>query len=150
MKGRKPKPTHLKVVAGNPGRRPLPANEPDVEIKIPEPPEILEGLALEQWERLSKEFYNLGVMSEIDRDALVIYCKLYGRWVEAENRLKTEGLTLVNAKGVVVQSPYIGIVNRCVELMNKLLVEFGMTPSSRTRVAAKKTKKTEKNPWDDL
>lgn len=141
----------FKVLAGNPGRRPLPDKEPDVEIKIPDPPELLEGVALDQWQRLSREFFKLGIMSEIDRDALAIYCKLYDRWTEAEGKIKTEGLTLKTINGNIIQSPYVGIVNRCVELMNKYLIEFGMTPSSRTRVAAKKIKKTEsKNPWDEF
>ena len=36
--GRKPKPTHLKLVTGNPGRRPLSAVEAQVVPALPSPP----------------------------------------------------------------------------------------------------------------
>ena len=47
MRGRKPSPTHLKLVKGNPGKRPLNVSEPEPEAVLPCPPAELcdSGLA---------------------------------------------------------------------------------------------------------
>ena len=44
MKGRKPTPTHLKLVKGNPGKRKLPINEPKPARDFPDVPHHLSGL----------------------------------------------------------------------------------------------------------
>jgi P27 family predicted phage terminase small subunit len=38
--------------------------------------------------------------------------------------------------GYVQQSPLIGIINSQVEIVNRISREFGLTPASRTRLAA--------------
>jgi phage terminase small subunit len=48
IRGRKPKPPHLKLVAGNPGRRPIPDAGPDPGGK-PSMPAWLEGRGAELW-----------------------------------------------------------------------------------------------------
>ena len=53
MAGRKPKPTKLKLLAGNPGGRPLPENEPQPDPAIPDPPDWMEGEALAEWRRIA-------------------------------------------------------------------------------------------------
>lgn len=98
--------------------------------------------AREEWERLALELYELGILSTIDRAALAAYCQAYGRWVEAEEQLRnidgTMKLTETTSNGNIIQNPLVGIANKSLELMHKYLTEFGMSPSSRTRVSAKK------------
>ena len=148
MRGTKPTPTKLKILKGNPGRRPLNDKEPDPEVKIPEPPDHLTVTARGEWDRISKVLYNLGLISEIDRTALAAYCQLYGRWKDAEDAINRSGMIIKTTNGNIIQSPMVGIANRSLELMKQYLVEFGMTPSSRTRVkVADKPKKSE---WDDI
>jgi P27 family predicted phage terminase small subunit len=148
MRGAKPTPTKLKILRGNPGRRPLNDQEPSPEIKIPDAPEHLTPTARIEWERISKVLFNLGLLSEIDRTALAGYCQLYGRWADAEEAIKKSGLIIKTTNGNVIQSPMVGIANRSLELMKQYLVEFGMTPSSRTRV--KVQDKPKKSEWDDI
>jgi P27 family predicted phage terminase small subunit len=38
--------------------------------------------------------------------------------------------------GYVQQSPLLGIINSQVEILNRISREFGLTPSSRTRLEA--------------
>lgn len=78
--------------------------------------------------------------------ALAAYCQTYGRWVEAEEKLKVEDLVVETKQGNIIQNPLLGVANRALELMHKYLTEFGMTPSSRSRVTVSK-KKDEKNPF---
>ncbi|MBT6386690.1 MAG: phage terminase small subunit P27 family, partial [Alphaproteobacteria bacterium] len=55
MRGRKPKPTHLKAITGNPGKRPLNRDEPRPEIAVPECPPELSPAAQREWQRLVGE-----------------------------------------------------------------------------------------------
>ena len=148
MRGAKPQPTKLKVLRGNPGRRPLNDKEPQPEVLIPKAPEHLTETAKNEWDRISKELFILGIISEMDRTALAAYCQLYSRWKEAEEAIEREGMVVETTNGNIIQSPLVSIANRALELMKQYLVEFGMTPSSRTRV--KVTDKPKKSEWDDI
>ncbi len=134
--GRKRTPTALKKLKGNPGNRPLNEKEPAPETGIPAPPQGLDGLALEEWERMSCALYNLGLMTPVDMAAFAGYCQHYARWREAEEKIKTEGATIKTTGGNLIQSPWVGIANTSSKLMLKFLSEFGMTPSSRAKVVA--------------
>lgn len=141
-RGRKPTPTHLKLVKGNPGKRALPANEPAPVLMIPPvPPELCDDAKLE-WGRVSVELHRLGLLAEIDRAALAAYCQAYGRWISAERALRAQagnkktcgGLLARTSNGNVIQNPLIGIANKAASDMVRYAAEFGMTPSARARV----------------
>lgn len=51
MRGRKPKPTNLKILEGNPGKRPLNLKEPKPLQIAPECPKWLKTLAKDIWEK---------------------------------------------------------------------------------------------------
>lgn len=143
MAGRKPIPTNLKLLRGNPGKRPLNQNEPTPAPKIPRAPEHLSDEAKREWRRMARTLFDLGLLTEIDRAALAAYCTAWGRWVEAENNLKKYGTVMLSPdKGWPVQSPYLSIANRAMEQMQKFMVEFGMTPSSRSKVSASKAEQS--------
>jgi hypothetical protein len=40
-RGRKPKPTKLRILEGNRGKRPLPVGEPEPDPSVPSPPDFL-------------------------------------------------------------------------------------------------------------
>jgi P27 family predicted phage terminase small subunit len=117
---------------------------------LPRCPEHLDGGARECWRRLSRELYDAGLLTTIDRDALAAYCTAYARWRKAEDMLGKSGeVILTNTTsstdadgnvtkggGNLVQNPWLAVSNRAQEQMSKLGVEFGMTPSSRSRVKA--------------
>lgn len=138
--GRRPKPTALKRLAGNPGKRPLNAREPQPRMELPERPTWLTGEAAREWKRVVEELYAVGLLTVVDRAALEGYCVAYGRWVDAEKRLKKEGLVIPTKAGGLMQNPYLSVANRAMDEMRKWMNEFGMTPSSRTRVQAPQAK----------
>lgn len=138
MRGRKPIPTHMKLVAGNPGKRPVNKNEPKPEPKIPPCPEHLSEAAKREWDSMSKELASMGLLTKIDGAALAGYCDAYGRWAEASLMLQKHGMIMKGAKGGPIQSPYLQIVNRALEQMRSFLIEFGMTPSSRARISVQR------------
>ena len=149
MAGRRPTPTKLKVISGNPGHRPLPQDEPQPEIKQPDPPEWLSGEALREWNRVVPELFKLKLISEIDRSGIVAYCVAYGQYVRAQGDIKTLGAIIVTTNGNIIQNPAVGIANTSVDIMRKFLIEFGMTPASRSKVSAPGKKKA-KDGWEDF
>lgn len=149
MAGRRPKPTKLKILAGNPGKRKLPENEPQPETGKPDPPVFLCPFARTEWDRITGELEAIGLLTKMDAAALEAYCVVYGRWAEAESVLKTKGLLVKDTSGNIKPSPMLSIANQCLSLMHKYLTEFGMTPSSRARVRGKDAK-PEKSKYGSL
>lgn len=133
--GPKTKPTKLKKLEGNPGKRPLPVNELQVDPGIPARPTFLKGAAKKEWDRVAPELFRLGVLTKIDRAALAAYCQAYGRWEEAERKVKKDGYLFETSNGNLIQNPMLSVANKALELMHKFLTEFGMTPSSRVKVS---------------
>ena len=135
MRGRKPKPTVLKVLDGNPGKRAINDHEPIPAIGDPDCPEWLDAEAKAEWARITPELREMGLLSRADRPALAAYCTAWSRWVEAESHVKKYG-TIVKSpeKGFPMKSPYLCVADQAMETMRKLMVEFGLTPSSRSRI----------------
>ena len=143
-RGRKPKPTHLKLVTGNPGKRALNENEPKPEPSLPSPPPHLDDEAKVEWGRVSEQLYALGCLSKIDRAALAAYCQAYARWVRAEQAIAgmakrdelTRGLMIKTTNGNAISNPLVGVANKAMADMVRYAAEFGMTPSARSRIDA--------------
>ena len=130
--GPKSKPTKLKLLQGNPGKRPLPKNEPkpktDAALKSPK---HLDAIAKKEWRRMAKQLHALGLLTDIDKTALAAYCTNYSLWVKASLEIQKTGMLIKAQSGFPMQSPYLQIANKAQGEMRKWLVEFGMTPSSR-------------------
>jgi len=135
MRGRRPTPTRLKVLTGNPGKRRLNANEPRPEAAIPECPPELGPSARKEWDRLVKELAPLYLLTNLDRSALASYCGAYGMWAEAMEALQKYGTMIKSPQGYPIQSPYLSIANRQTEIMLRIASEFGFTPASRSRIS---------------
>jgi P27 family predicted phage terminase small subunit len=144
--GRRPKPTHLRVVTGNPGKRPLNQREaaPRPAPKLPDPPAELNADAQAEWKRVSRDLYDCGLLKGVDRIALAAYCQAVGRWQQAERALAemakndplTGGLLIKTSNGNAIQNPIVGIANKAMADMVRYCIEFGMTPSARSRIEA--------------
>ncbi len=143
-RGPAPKPTRLKVLAGNPGKRALNRHEPQPTPGVPPCPVQLSEEAKREWKRISKELDRLGLLTVLDRAALSAYCQAWGRWIEAEERLRQHGVIVKSPNGFPVQSPYLAVANKAMAQMGKLLVEFGLSPASRARIQS-----PTENPDDD-
>jgi P27 family predicted phage terminase small subunit len=144
MRGRKPKPTFLRVIGGNAGHRAINQREPTPRIAAPTPPAILNDDARNEWRRVASQLTKMGVLAVIDRSALAAYCSAFGDWIAATraiNRLAERGdpfggLLSKTTNGNVIQNPLVGIANKARADMVRFAAEFGMTPSGRSRVQA--------------
>ena len=136
MAGRKPKPTAVKKLEGNPGKRKLNKNEPVPAKGMPECPDWLLPEAKAEWERLCEKLSDMGVLTEIDMAAFAGYCQAYARWKEAEEFITQHGTIVKTPSGYWQQVPQVSIAQTYLKIMNKFCEQFGLTPSARSRITA--------------
>ncbi len=133
-RGRKPKPTESKKLEGNPGKRKLNDKEPKPDVVIPECPPHLEGEARKEYKRITEELLKLKIITKIDRATLVSYCQAWADLLHATKMVKKEGEVLYSDKGNAYLNPWKGIQTSSMDRIARLSSEFGMTPSSRSRL----------------
>ena len=143
MAGPAPKPTKLKKLAGNPGKRRMNAAEPEPRADAGYCPRWLPDEAKREWRRVAPELLRLGLLTVVDVLPLVAYCMAYARWREACDVLEKQGLTFATPNGYEQQRPEVAIANKAMMEMKALAQEFGMTPASRSRVTLPSAKPTD-------
>ena len=86
--GPKPTPTALRELRGNPGRRPLPVNEPEPSgLEEVDPPAHLSTEAKREWRRLAPELIRLRLLTVADFAAFTGYCSAWSDFIEADRVL---------------------------------------------------------------
>lgn len=148
--GRKPKPTAIKILEGNPGKRKLNDREPTPNKKAPPCPKWLEDEARKEWKRLAKALEAMGVLSEVDMAVFAAYCQAFGRWKQAESKITDNNLVFLTPSGYPQQNPYLSIAQQNMRLMHRFASEFGLTPSSRSRIIAGTESSVSHDDMDDL
>lgn len=133
---RRPKPTALKILEGNPGKRKLNVYEPRPSRKIPPCPSFINEEGKKEWRRLAKPLVALGVLTEADTSVFAAYCQAYGRWKQAEEKLANSELVYATPSGYPMQNPYLNIATHNMTLLQKFASEFGLTPSARSKIIA--------------
>lgn len=137
MRGRKPLPSAVRALSGNPGKRPMNDDEPQPpEIADDVPPLELDGqpLAIKEWFRLMPLLKRCRQITEADRGALLALCLEWARYLTATKQIATLGLVVRTPSGYPIQNPYLPIATKALAGCNKLWPELGLTPSSRSRV----------------
>lgn len=135
MAGRKPKPTAIKRLEGNPGKRRLNEDEPTAVAGLPVCPEFLSVEARAEWEDLGAQLVREQRMALVYKGVFAAYCQAWGRWVEAETKLQDVGMVVMSPTGILKPSPYLSIANKASEQMMKAAGELGITPTTQARVS---------------
>lgn len=136
MRGRKPLPRNLKLVTGAVRKDRDNPDEPILEVKIPDPPAHLTDTERDVFVNMAGKLARMRVMTEADADALGFYAERWCTWLEAKENIAQTGLLTRSPNGFPMPNPYVSIMNKAQADCMKILIEFGMTPSSRTRVKA--------------
>lgn len=126
-RGPPPKPTKLKIVEGNPGKRKLNDREPAYAAGAV-CPEWLEPEGKAEWERLAPELDRMGMLTVADQHEFAAYCQAFARWRQAQERITESGLELAIAKG------YVNAAQKARQDMQRTAAKFGFTPSDRTGI----------------
>src|SRR6266850_5606886 len=90
MRGRKPKPSALRLLEGNPGKRPI-ENEPAPDPGIPQSPQHLSDLAKNAWAKVSVKLDKIGILTEVDDWGLEQLCENYAEILELRATIKEKG-----------------------------------------------------------
>ncbi|MGL4926525.1 MAG: phage terminase small subunit P27 family [Plesiomonas shigelloides] len=138
MAGRRPKPTHLKVVTGNPGKRKLNDKEPTPAREIPSPPEHLSDWGKVAWGKLTVLLDGMGILTVADTLALERLCSIYAQILRLEDQIAVEGNTYTTKTQMgdflIKGHPSVGQLADADRRFKSYLVEFGLTPAARTKV----------------
>lgn len=151
LRGPKPESNIIKLLRGNPGRRPIDVSKgPSMEASIPLAPDHLSQEAKKEWRRIIPDLVAAGLLSRLDRAALAIYCQSWGRLVLAEKALSARQrsaiesgedeaeavLTQTTPTGFMRESAMFSAVCKLQADCSRYLASFGMSPASRSAVTA--------------
>ena len=134
--GRKPKPTALKKLEGNPGKRPLNLMEPVPPVVELRCPKHLLPEAKREWKRLAPILMQMGLLTAADAVPFEAYCTAYARWREAQAEITRHGSIYKDNDGRIRPNPYIAIDNQQMREIRSFAAEFGLTPSNRSAMIA--------------
>jgi P27 family predicted phage terminase small subunit len=139
MRGRPPKPTLIKRMQGNPGKRPLNTREPQPDGELYGAPKWLSDTQREGW-AFAISSSPPGLLKELDRSVLAIWVVAEDLHREAAEKITQYGLLTKSPNaGLPLQSPYLAILNKQAQIMLKAGAELGFSPASRTRVQTERT-----------
>ena len=132
-RGPAPRPTALKVLSGNPGKRPLNKSEPQPRPGM-EPPAWLDEAARVEWDRVMPELDIIpGLMRRPDAVAMAAYGRSIVQMNDANKVIRARGLTMKTANGIRIR-PEVRAFEAAVRLIATFSQEFGLTPASRSRI----------------
>jgi len=140
--GHNKKPTALKILEGNPGKRPLPTNEPKPIPLAPKCPAWLPKLAKRKWKELSPKLEALGLLTELDGEALATLCLHWALMIEASEDIKARGLLIPSVKDkTLIKNPSLQIFRDNSVAFDRYASHFGMDPQSRSRLSVSPAEK---------
>lgn len=157
-RGPQPLPANVHMLRGNASKKPLGAlfDEFRPEVEIPDAPSWIWPEARKEWKRISAELHKYGLISKLDRAALVLYVQAWAKMVWAERNLARamklaeqkrveaedrgeiytggDGIMVPTANGNLQYSHYWVVGQRAEAAVQRYLALFGLSPSSRSRV----------------
>lgn len=147
-RGRKPNPTRLKILRGNPGHRRLNEAEPTLEPRVPDPPADLDDDAKREWMRIATQLGPAHVLTNADWGIVLMACSAYSQYQQCDRYLKERGSLHykgTNQNGDAVYRPYPEVAqrNQARRQYVSYLAELGMSPSSRSKVKSLPAKTTQ-------
>ena len=156
--GPKPLPANVHVLRGNASKKPLGSilDEFRPEVEIPDFPSWIWPEAKKEWKRIATELKRYGLISKLDRAALVLYCQAWAKMVWAERALTRamkvaeeareaaerdgreytggDGLMVKTANGNFTYSHHWVVGKHAASEVKRYLDLFGLSPSARSRV----------------
>ena len=136
-RGRKAKPTETKLVAGNPGKRPINKNAPDfTEVVDIAPPLYFEGLEFAPiiWQSVVPELLKNGVLRITDMHNVEGFCIAYDNYRQCQKDIAENGVTVMGGNGNLAKNPALTAINEAMKQMTMFGSMLGLDPSSRQRL----------------
>lgn len=138
MSGPPRTPSHLRLVRGNPSKRPISETEPKPEKRVPPTPKHFNKQERYWFKVLGERLHALGLISVLDGMALELLVGAYIEWRHHRDVLDREGETYktVSADGntLIRPHPQVAMMVDAWKRVCRMQAEFGMTPASRSKV----------------
>ncbi len=147
MAGRPPKPTALKVLEGNPGKRQLNDREPQASAGKPKRPTWLAVKARPHWQQAIQALEGMGVLTVADGPAVALLANALVEYIDAAQEVEDRGLTFLDERldkdgnvisSVIRPNPATTVRADAWRRVNLMLQQFGLTASSRSKVKLEK------------
>jgi P27 family predicted phage terminase small subunit len=132
-RGTKPKPTHLRLLHGNPRKEPLPTDEPEGVGILWAPPAWFDDEQRAQW-NYAIENASPGLLTGTDREVLVVWTVASVEHARAAQEVRKLGQVVKTKEGNAIQNPFLPVVNRQALIMLRAGAEMGFSPSSRASI----------------
>lgn len=116
-------------------------------------PDWLRPIGKELWFTLGSELVRLGMVSLLDEGGLAMLCNEWAIYREAEIELRAagdDGQIFKYDNGYPQKHPLVSIRDKAYANYTKLAVEFGFTPTSRSKVSVVSTGKKEEDELDEF
>ena len=133
-RGRKPKPTAVKQLTGNPGKRPLARREPKPKTAVKKPYGLGQGLQARFWDEHAPELERLQILTGVDAAAFRLMAEHYALAVRAAVELRGEDSLTVEGRDGPKKNPLVQVLRDQSAAFKSYATEFGMTPSARARL----------------
>jgi P27 family predicted phage terminase small subunit len=127
------KPRALKLLEGNPGKRPIEAEVPFMREDPVKPADLSEDAAW-LWDQVVEQMRTVGLLKPLDAASLEVVCETFARWREAVRFRRERQLLSKNSQGVVV-APWIGVEERASREFRAWCAEYGLTPAAEKNLA---------------
>lgn len=142
MRGRRPKPTAVKKLQGNPGKRALSTREPKPEVGAPTRPSNLDDIAGAEWDRLSALTSSMKVLTKADGPILEATVIAYRDMraalgeIAADGGRRTYQTTNENGDLMIRKHPACEVAADGWRRYVTGLSHFGLSPATRAKVQA--------------
>jgi len=160
--GRTAKPIVLQLLEGNKGKYSKKQLQERLEKEksiqpntnnIKAPP-WLSPFAKREFKKMVKELLEVDLITNVDVNAMAMYCDAYGNYVECTKVIQEEGLmveyTNKAAETNKVPHPLLTKQKALFEQMKALSTEFGLTPAARAKIAIPRQVETEESEEEKL
>ena len=133
--GAKPKPNEQKAVGSNKSGYDRNIQPPDIEPDKPDPPKwiIDDTVALAEWQRVVPRMDKQKILAQEHRAALAMLCHNWSMYCQAKDVFNETGFVIESGQSRV-KNPVISAMNEAFNRWHKMCMEFGLTPSARTRI----------------
>lgn len=145
MRGRKPKDEKLKILSGNPGKRPLTSsaekgntgNSEAFVAGVLEKPDYLDEYESKEWDRLTTKLE--WILSEASAGMVLIACNAYSEMMHARKAIQDAGSRTYETEGknggiMIRQRPEVSMLQNARRAYHQALAELGASPVAHTRV----------------
>ena len=152
MAGRPPKPTVLKLLEGNPGKRKLNDREPVPKSGRPKRPSWLASNARRYWPSTLALLDDMDVLSVVDGTAVALLCTALAEYVASNTEVEANGLTWLETRldkdanvvsTALKANPAVAMRADSWRRVNLMLQQFGMTASSRAKIHVQPSEETD-------